>query len=496
MDAFTQLALIAKAKRVFETEDTFLSFPALSPIVYEPGELAFAAPGDMTPQSLALMSEFARITNAIPRGAIAPQEEGEYLWDVYGDVLETAQLARGDLSSAETARYQAAMSLLYTRSADGLSFDSDAYTTYKQHRDAHIAALEDYRNRQLSAESSDDPAAQTKWRDEEEPRLRDGVRQCEERWLIEGRKSEVEEALQVEQACAARAPSLVWDDWKTSFMADLDTETDTSLINFAATGFSPYDFYDDDGWPRFTLTRPEMARLVEGAPRELVESLGSSADEDIRSVTFEYRSVAVMRPWFRPALFKSRVWRLPNGAEALSEGTAMRGRCPAYIAAIVFGRNINVDRRQPAATLPPSHGQRTDTRVPQRGPDARDHRSGARDHRAASGNRRVVVRESRTRPRTHIPAANASAPRPVVRVRPARSVRVNRAGFASIRPRSPLPARPVPSAPRVASAPQPTSELTVLAFICKQLSRCPDPDPQLSWHDGVADDTVVVNTKT
>jgi hypothetical protein len=80
-------------------------------------------------------------------------------------------------------------------------------------------------------------------------------------------------------------------------------------------------------------------------------------------------------------------------------------------------------------------------------------------------------------------------------MRPAGTVRINRSGFASMQPRQPLPARPVPSAPQVASAPEPTSELTVLAFICKQLSRCPDPDPQLSWYDGVADDTVVVNTK-
>ena len=241
MDAFTQLALMAKARRVFESNDTFLSFPALSPIAYEPGELTFAAPGEMTPQSLALMSEFARITNAIPRGAIAPQEDGEYLWDVYRDVLETAQLAGGDLSPADASRYEAATNLLYTRSADGRVSDSEAYTAYKQHRDAHITALEDYRNRQLSAESSQDPADLTRWRNDEEPRLRDDVQRREEHWRTDGRKADIEEALQVEQACAVRAPSLVWDEWKTSFNADLDTQTDTSLINFAATAFSPYD---------------------------------------------------------------------------------------------------------------------------------------------------------------------------------------------------------------------------------------------------------------
>jgi hypothetical protein len=285
----------------------------------------------------------------------------------------------------------------------------------------------------------------------------------------------------VEQACAASAPSLVWDDWKTSFLADLDTQTDTSLINFAVTGFSPYDFFDDDVWPRFTLTRPEMTRLAQEAPPELVESLGSSPQEDIRAVSFEYRSVAVTRPWFRPALFKSRIWRLPGGAEALSEGTMpLGGRCPAYIAAIVFARNISVERRQPLT--PHGTGPRIEPRVPQRRPRVRDHRDGGRDHRATSGDRRVIVR-----PRPSPPAriVITSTRRPVVRPRPAggSTVRVNRGGFASMRPRN---VRPVPTASPSTSAPEPTSELTVLAFICKRLSRCPDPDPQLSWYDGAA----------
>jgi hypothetical protein len=478
MDAFTRLALMAKAKRVFESDDTFLSFPALSPIGYEADELTFAAPGEMTPQSLALMSEFARITNAIPRGAIAPQEEAEYLWDVYRDVLETAHLAKGDLSADEAARYEAAMSLLYKRSAEGVSSDSDAYTVYKQHRDAHIAALENYRNGQLTAESSDDPVVQARWRNEQEPHLREEVAQYEERWRTDGRKADIEEALQIEQACAAHAPSLIWDQWKSSFIADLDTQTDTSLIDFAATSFSPYDFFDD-AWPQFTLTRPEMKRLVETAPSELVESLGSSAPEDIEGVSFEYRSVAVMRPWFRPALFKSRIWRLPHGAEALSEGTAaLRGRCPAYIAAIVFARNISLEQR-PAAVAPPAHianAQRTELRAPRRRPVVRDHRDRTRTH-AASGVRRVVIQPS-TRPRADRRSTHGSTPRPVVRV--------NRSGFASMRSLNDRPIRKVPSAPLRAPETTPSSELTVLAFICKRVPKCPDPDLQLSWYDGAA----------
>jgi len=38
MDAAAQLAVMAKAKLVFETPGTFLSFPALSPLSFRPGD--------------------------------------------------------------------------------------------------------------------------------------------------------------------------------------------------------------------------------------------------------------------------------------------------------------------------------------------------------------------------------------------------------------------------------------------------------------------------
>jgi hypothetical protein len=461
MDAFTRLSLMAKAQRVFESEDTFLSFPALSPITYEPDDLRFAGPVDMTPQVLAAMSEFARITNAIPRGAIAPQEQGEYLWDVYGEVLETAQLAGGVMSASEKARYEQAMSLLYVRVPDGTVADSEALRQYKQLRDAHIGALENYKYEQCTAELSEDAAVQARWRDEDEPRLRQEIKQLDDRWRTEGRKGEIEEAQQIEQAGAARAPSLIWDAWKTSFMSDLDTQTDTNLINYAATGFSPYDCVDADTWPQFALTRPEMVRLSNNAPADLVEALGSGAEEDIQRVTFEYRSVAVTRPWFKPALFKSRVWRLPNGAAPLSEDAgSLRGRCPAYITAIVFARNVRIERSTQRAAEPTIPAGRD---ALHRRPRLPGDRRPVRDHRSGAPAPRVVVRH-----------------RPGVGDRRRPGVSLERVGFSAVRgKRRPEPRRP--TAVPTPSVEAPTSELTIIAFICKRVPRCPDPDPALLW---------------
>lgn len=501
MDAFTQLALMTKAKRVFESDDTFLSFPVFSAKSYNPEELTFGRPGEMTPQMLSELSEFARMTNAIPRGTIAPQEESEYLWDVYRDVLEMAEVAAGDMTPVERERYEQALRQLYTTTADGLRSDSAALRLYKQHRDAHIKALENYRNGQLTAEASADAVAQARWRTDEEPQLRRDITRVEDEWLTTGLKAQIEEAMQIEQAAAARAPALVWDEWKESFIADIDTQTDTANINYAITGFSPYDFFEGAGWPRFTLTREEMIRLAAEAPAELREMLGSGhQDENIERISFEYRSVAVTRPWFRPALFKSRVWRLPATAELLSDGVeASNGRCPAYISALVFARNLTVERRQRPGTAPPAPPSRP-ARVILTAPGGvtvrgaaraavRGHRQGARvapppvprgagqvrDHRLVRGLARPLVRDHRaTAAALAAPrAATFALARPAAPV-PQPQVRLTAMAFNAILAAPSTPGQPPPPA----GSP---SDMTVIAYICKRVPLCPDPHPALQW---------------
>src|SRR5689334_8743743 len=97
IDPFVQLALMAKAKLVFESDDTFLSFPALISYSYAASDLKFAADSISTAHDLARLSEFARITNQIPRGVLAPMEEGEYLWDICSEALLLGDPASGTL---------------------------------------------------------------------------------------------------------------------------------------------------------------------------------------------------------------------------------------------------------------------------------------------------------------------------------------------------------------------------------------------------------------
>ena len=136
-------------------------------------------------------------------------------------------------------------------------------------------------------------------------------------------------------------------------MKDIDTQTDSNQIQFAPTGYSPYDIFDDD-WPRFTMSRSEITQMAATAPQELVEVLGTGDLGPIEEISFDFRSVAITRPWFRSGVFTSRFWRLPAGMDALSDGAEeATGRCPAYVSAVVFARNISITSRPEAVNASP-----------------------------------------------------------------------------------------------------------------------------------------------
>jgi hypothetical protein len=510
MDAIAQLALMAKAKRVFESDTTFLSFPALSPLSYLPEALRFGSATEMTADDLREESEFARTANQLPRSVIAPVYSPEYLWDVYRDVLETARLATPSLAPVDSGALAAARSLLYATDADGLRIDSDTMRTYKQHRDAVIKAHEEFRNQQLTAETSTDPAVQARWKDEDEPRLREGIRQLEDAWVSSGSKAEVEAAQQVEQAAAAVSPISGWSEWRSAFQGDLDLATDTNQIRFAITSYSPYDIFSADDWPRFTLSGDEIRQLAEEAPAELREIFaGGSGGSEIESLSFEYRSVSVTRPWLRPNLFTSRFWRLPDGAEPLSDGQG-GGRCPAYICALVFARNVTVKHREQSggntaipvaqilqfeeAALSPMFVQlATDAQLVAAKPPeplvatpliATAAVQPMLPGRASLRLRATAFGEGALAMRVAAPIATPTAAPAAASAPATRLIRMPRgrllAGIEAVGPPAqpaPEPAPPPPAPP----APERVGEVMILAFICKRIGRSPDPDPALSW---------------
>ena len=104
MDALAQLALMTKAKLVFETDNTYLSFPALMPLSYPPDKLKFGA----SLPDYNTWNEFCRLTNVIPGGTLYQPEQDVYLWDLYESLFAgKAQLANSTLTPQEAQDYAA-----------------------------------------------------------------------------------------------------------------------------------------------------------------------------------------------------------------------------------------------------------------------------------------------------------------------------------------------------------------------------------------------------
>lgn len=323
MDATVQLALMTKAALVFG-RDTFLSFPVLSPLT---GTAAFfdalgGLPG--TPEALAAMAEFARITGVLPTGPIAP-EGGESLYDVYSDALQTAALASSSLTSAEQQELDAARAFLYRPAFPGSSrrVPGPELTAYQTSRDAFFTAQEAYASARLSAEQSGDPAVVERWRSTEEPRLRAAVDQSEQRWASEGHRDEVDAARQVESALSAREPTRLWEELTSACTDALDTMTGQFGETFAPASILPSRLADAD-WPEFVLTGDELGQLVAGADPALRDALDAGGASDVTQLRFEFRSVGVERSWFQPRVFRARCWRLGEAGGGLSDGGTPR----------------------------------------------------------------------------------------------------------------------------------------------------------------------------
>lgn len=481
MDAFVQLALIEKARRVFTAgPGTFLSFPLLTPLTFSKAELTgLTAPS--TPEDYIAAADFSRMANFLPRDMVVSASD-QMLWSIYADVLSKAEVAKGNSQSVAPVEET---ELLYRVDAAGRRHESEALLLYKQYRDAWFIARENYASHKLTGELSDDPAIRRAWTEMEEPRLRAIVDDAESRWESVGRRSEIEAALSAERARAQERPSVKWAEWREAFNPDLDLVTESTGSQYAPTGFSPRDFAEQQDWMSFELSASEMRTLVDAAPAELKSVLDDSGLGDVEKVTFDYRSVGLVRPWFHPEAFTSCIWRSGDPSLQLSDGgDPANGTCPGYTTACIFMRNLVVTRR-------PAGGASTFDKF--------------KDLRFTLDAKRLVNREMHADPAV---LARIAARRELVSdetlVSPAasrafrtiddqaftvwRSARgdsiseVARAWPRTLRKRKRRwpTGQPAPT-PTPTAQPSSGDELSVLAFICKRLAKAPDPGPDLVW---------------
>ncbi len=483
MDSTIVLALMAKAKRVFERERTFLSFP-IAPIAYTPEELSFLT-GEVStnPQQLR-MAEFSRLVNLIPEGSVWPPSEERYLWDVSEDIMkENVQFAISTRTPEEEVSYQEAFRLLYEVGEDNLRRNTPIVVAYNQYRDAWFTAQEDYNSHKVEAEFSNDPAVKARWEQVDEPRLRAKIEAIESEWRVKGFQEKVEKAQRIESALGSKSPSTTWDAWDKLFDRDIDMQIDTNNQPFVISGISPSNALQVSEWLKFTLTGAEANQLITTAPTELRNLLSPNpVDLEIDSITFEYTSAGVSRAWLATDVFKARFWRFPDPTLLLSDGKIPpSGRLPAYVAGLVFARHPVVKLKENSARNQVTFSQMT---------AANPLFLGFFDVTLQPAkNTLISTKVARTAPQL-FKAALASPPpakqakvsaalgrmvdRNFLRLGGNPTVVVARSGASAAQPGSGTP-QPQPQ-------PQPVDEdIYILAFICKRLPKCPDPDPALMW---------------
>jgi len=521
MDAAVQLALMAKAKKVFGTEGAFLSFP-VAPLPYTRPQLEFFddKDADAARASDQNLAQFSALVNLIPLDEAWLPTETLFLWQVYEEVLK-GNYAISSRTDEEEAAYQAAGAFLGSIPAGGGWQDSPAVSAYKTCEDAVRIAQEQYLAVKSTAESSSDPEQQKRWREVDEPAARAGLDALNARWLAEGQKNEVEQARARRANLGARSPLQTWQQWRSRFNPDIDTVTDTSNFTVFPSPFAPRNALDEGAWKTFQLTKDELPALLEEIPAPLKERFGVAAPPaSVLSIDFEFSSALIQREWFASDALKARFWRFADGTAHLSDGAAPpSGRCPAYVTAVVFGRRVKMETigaaapqqafeaiRFPAAAA----GQVRLAQIPAERLAA----PAAVSDRLARLIKETPPRLLATRPvlniqeRATVPpvagvqAMGATAGTPMVRAAHLESIAAVRpilrppakngpAIEARINPRHEL-ARNLPTRPGTPNIPivrprrqvtqvTPDDQIFILAFVCKEVPKCPDPDPALQW---------------
>lgn len=342
MDSAAQLALMAKAENVFSNGDTFLSFP-VSPLSYRKAQLNL-----LDDANFANIIEFSMITNMIPKGIVWTPNAEDFLWNVYKSILQEATFASSTRTDDEETKYNEARDVLLTKTADGTINDSLQVTLYNHYQSEYENALQAYISQLSTAKSLTDPSEIQTWNVVTEPELRNNLANAQDQWETQGYRKQVETAKSVVESLGAKSPYLTWAEWSKSFNPDIDSLTrGQDQATVFPTSYTPANALDESSWQLFEISNAELLMLLSEAPREIRERLNASnVDSSIESLQFEFSSAKLLRPWFKSEVFRSKIWRF-NDERLLSDGgNPPQGICPSYPVAVVFARNITIKTKQ------------------------------------------------------------------------------------------------------------------------------------------------------
>jgi hypothetical protein len=521
MESRVSLALATKLKQIFENESSFLSFPVGTGFSYR--YLSFMKSPDVSGLSLQEQlnnkADFARLVNIVPSdSAVFSNDASRLLWDRLLQVLKASSFATSALRPSEEQALAQAIDLLtdVVQLADGsqVPVNSAVLNRYYEYKTLRDAAEVAYLDEKITVESSSGPegeALRQRWAEYREKQLRDARDAAEQNWQNLGHRQQVQAA---QQTRSNLEPKKYLNLYREAYLSDIAVSEIPDLnsmgIGFYTTFFSPFDVFDPTtSWNRVTLTRTEMASLINAAPADLRALFGSGESSgDFDSVSFEYSNVALIRPWFRPEFFASRTWKLADETRVSDGNLPRRGEIPAYITSMLVARNVVIRRtRSPAPgpvilpifsptslrslklekQTPPIVVPRTSLARASVVSAVKATASPASDpgnaKSAASVKLGAVAKSTKLEPKL---VTQTLEPAPAVKQRLVTREFVD-AKYAGMTIKSPaLDATPVEAAPAPGS-PETIEErysfdgVTLLAWVCKRVPRSPDPDPGLVW---------------
>lgn len=493
MDLQSQFALMAKATNVFSSEDTFLSFP-VTPLVYPREDLDFSG------SDVNRIIEFSALTNMIPRGMVWDHSSEAYLWDMYEKVLDQATFAYSTRTADEELSFKLARSLLESRRPDGSSGDSPQFASYHHFQSLYENAVQEYNAQAGTALALTDSEEIRAWTETQEPKLRLEILLAKKRWETAGFKEQVESAKAVIESLGAKSPLVTLSEWKKFFDKNIDTYTrPTDQMVVFPTAIAPKTALQEGSWLPFEISGAEISQLIQEAPAELKERYGLPGSSDsIESIRFEFSSAKLLRPWFRPEVFKARFWRFADDLMFSDGKTPPEGVCPYYAVAVVFARNIALTSRKTSQPGGSFQGFRILPELPRLLENMNLQKIPIRKERLD------LSRKIRTMPVLDL--MNASTRGEVLPAAEKRSdfnavasrftTQSRRIPGLSVKTIKELKNQPVWSGPLmstdVGEKPEPakppetvtvadTANIHILAFICRAIPRCPDPDPNLQW---------------
>ncbi len=518
IDSVVQLALMSKAKKVFEKEGTFLSFP-VTPLAYTKEDLDFFSQetGSELLQSKANLAAFSTLVNLIPDDEAWLPTDARFLWNELEYVLREGTLASSTRTPEEEVAFQEALVFLKVPGEGGLLQDSPKVRVYNQYKDAYIMAEQEFMEARSTGEAAEDESEKKQWREVDEPAFRAKLKNLDNQWILEGYKNEVNIARSQYQNLGAKSPTMTWDEWKGCFNQDLDSETNAQ-DNFTVfpSSFTPSNALEEGSWNPFSLSEAEIKSLVQEAPEDLRKRfLADGTVSSMKSVTLEFSSAAIKRSWFDSEIFRSRFWRLSDSTKVFSDGgSPPSGDCPAYVTAIVFARKVVVEEKQAQPTSPnpkipvdlrfnyavkdqnsikkinPAVLQAVQPQLMKR-PLIQPQQMKAQSvqplmmkmrPQAMASFKSTAIRVPTQATRGNVLLKSAVMTTVVARPAYSRSI-VNLQASAYIRlPTTPV-RQPVPTPPKPPLPPTtiPDKNIYILAFICKPLPKCPDPDMALRW---------------